>query len=66
VICGHIHFAAMREIEGITYINCGDWVESATAVGETFDGKFELIRWMDIIEAEKAGSTNLGQTAAAA
>ena len=66
VICGHIHFAAMREIEGVTYINCGDWVESATAVGETFDGKFELIRWMDVIEAEKAGAATLRQAAAAA
>jgi UDP-2,3-diacylglucosamine pyrophosphatase LpxH len=67
VICGHIHFAAIREIEGVAYINCGDWVESATAVGETFDGKFELIRWMDVIQAEKAGGrTTLDQAAAAA
>lgn len=54
VICGHIHFAAMREIEGVNYINCGDWVESATAVGETIDGKFEIIRWLDILQAEEA------------
>jgi hypothetical protein len=39
-------------------------VESATAVGETFDGKFELIRWMDVIEAERTDVTNLGQAAA--
>jgi UDP-2,3-diacylglucosamine pyrophosphatase LpxH len=45
VICGHIHHAAMREIEGILYINTGDWVESCTAVGETQDGKLEIIRW---------------------
>jgi len=41
-------------------------VESATAVGETFDGKFELIRWTDVIEAEKTNVTTLGQAAAAA
>lgn len=65
VICGHIHFAAMREISGITYINCGDWVESGTAVGETFDGKFEIIRWLDIRQAEQA-AVPMQQTAAAA
>ncbi len=66
VICGHIHFAAMREIAGISYINCGDWVESGTAVGETFDGKFEIIRWLDIVQIEQAEAAALAQTAAAA
>ena len=66
VICGHIHFAAMREVAGISYINCGDWVESATAVGETHEGKFEIIRWLDIIEAEQAEAAAIAQTAAAA
>lgn len=55
VICGHIHFAAMRDIEGVAYVNCGDWVESATAVGETLDGEFEIIRWLDVPETEKGG-----------
>ncbi len=32
VVCGHIHKAEMREIEGILYINDGDWVESCTAL----------------------------------
>lgn len=45
VICGHIHFADMREIGGIEYLNCGDWVESCTAIVEEFDGRFELVRW---------------------
>ncbi len=45
VICGHIHWAAMREIQGITYINCGDWVDSCTAVVEHMDGRMELIDW---------------------
>jgi UDP-2,3-diacylglucosamine pyrophosphatase LpxH len=43
VICGHIHSAALREIEGITYINCGDWVDSCSAVVEHLDGRLELI-----------------------
>ena len=46
VICGHIHHAVMEEIEGISYINTGDWVESCTAIAENMDGSFELITWM--------------------
>ena len=45
IICGHIHHAAIQERAGIRYINCGDWVESCTAVVETYDGVFEIIRW---------------------
>jgi UDP-2,3-diacylglucosamine pyrophosphatase LpxH len=45
VICGHIHHAAIREQLGIRYINCGDWVESCTAVAEHADGRFEIITW---------------------
>ena len=48
VICGHIHHAAAHDKFGFTYINCGDWVESCTAVGETFDGRFEIIHWADL------------------
>lgn len=45
IICGHIHHAANRQIGDIHYLNCGDWVESCTAVAERFDGSFELLRW---------------------
>lgn len=45
VICGHIHKAEIREISGLTYMNCGDWVESCTALVEHTDGKFEIITW---------------------
>jgi UDP-2,3-diacylglucosamine pyrophosphatase LpxH len=47
VICGHIHHAAMREFGGIRYINCGDWVESCSAVVEHPDGRFEIISFVD-------------------
>ena len=47
VICGHIHKAEMRLIGGIEYINDGDWVESCTALVEHFDGRLELIAWVD-------------------
>jgi UDP-2,3-diacylglucosamine pyrophosphatase LpxH len=47
VICGHIHHAADRMIEGVRYINCGDWVESRTAIVEAHDGGLRLVRWQD-------------------
>jgi UDP-2,3-diacylglucosamine pyrophosphatase LpxH len=45
VICGHIHAAAIREIDGIAYMNCGDWVDSCTAIVEHLDGRMELVAW---------------------
>lgn len=47
VVCGHIHAAAMKDIGGIVYINCGDWVDSCTAVVEHHDGRLELVHWME-------------------
>ncbi|MCU0889954.1 MAG: UDP-2,3-diacylglucosamine diphosphatase [Rubritepida sp.] len=45
VICGHIHHAEMRVVNGVLYMNDGDWVESCTALVEHHDGRFELIDW---------------------
>jgi UDP-2,3-diacylglucosamine pyrophosphatase LpxH len=45
VICGHIHHAVIRERRDLTYVNCGDWVESCTAAVENFDGRLEIIDW---------------------
>jgi len=45
VICGHIHKAEMRDIQGVTYINDGDWVESCTALVEHLDGRLEILEW---------------------
>ena len=45
VVCGHIHHAEMREIEGVLYCNDGDWVESLTALVEHADGRLEIIDW---------------------
>ncbi len=45
VICGHIHAAALRISGGVTYINCGDWVESCTAIVEHPTGRMELVHW---------------------
>jgi UDP-2,3-diacylglucosamine pyrophosphatase LpxH len=43
VICGHIHTPEIRTIDGIRYLNSGDWVESLTAIVEHLDGRFELV-----------------------
>jgi UDP-2,3-diacylglucosamine pyrophosphatase LpxH len=45
VICGHIHKAEIRNIDGIEYMNSGDWVESNTALVEDYDGNWSLIHY---------------------
>jgi UDP-2,3-diacylglucosamine pyrophosphatase LpxH len=45
VICGHIHHAEIKQIEGFWYVNTGDFVESCTAIVEHFDGRLEMLRW---------------------
>ncbi|MEM1132324.1 MAG: UDP-2,3-diacylglucosamine diphosphatase [Pseudomonadota bacterium] len=53
VVCGHIHTAEIREIDGITYYNDGDWVEGCTALVENFDGSMEILQWAEIMNARK-------------
>jgi UDP-2,3-diacylglucosamine pyrophosphatase LpxH len=43
VVCGHIHHAEMRDIDGVLYCNDGDWVESLTALVEHHDGRLEIV-----------------------
>jgi len=45
VICGHIHHAEIKEINGVMYMNDGDWVESCTALVEHWDGRWEIVTW---------------------
>jgi UDP-2,3-diacylglucosamine pyrophosphatase LpxH len=45
IICGHIHHAVIRDINGITYMNDGDWCESCTALVETYDGEFKILHF---------------------
>lgn len=47
VICGHIHFAEIRDMDGLIYCNDGDWVESCTALVEHLDGQLEILRWTE-------------------
>ena len=48
IICGHIHHAEIRQLNGCCYVNTGDWVESGTAVLEHHDGRLELVHWAAI------------------
>jgi len=47
VVCGHIHHAEIREMNGVLYCNDGDWVESCTALVEHSDGRLELVDWIE-------------------
>ncbi|WP_320035424.1 UDP-2,3-diacylglucosamine diphosphatase [Halarcobacter sp.] len=46
IICGHIHKAETKMIDQVEYLNCGDWVESCTAIVETYEGEFKVINWL--------------------
>ncbi len=50
VVCGHIHRAEIREIDGILYCNDGDWVESCSALVEDMNGQLRLIDWPKLRE----------------
>jgi UDP-2,3-diacylglucosamine pyrophosphatase LpxH len=45
VLCGHIHSAAVRQFAHVKYYNCGDWVESCSALIEREDGALELVNY---------------------
>lgn len=56
VVCGHIHHAEIRDIDGVLYANDGDWVESCTALVESPDGTLEVLRWLDHVMVSPANA----------
>ncbi len=58
VVCGHIHKAEIREIDGVLYCNDGDWVESLTALAETFEGGLVILRAQDILAEPAMSAAN--------
>ena len=58
VICGHFHKAALRRADGIIYANCGDWVDSQTALVETRDGSLQLLQWQAIEAATQTDAAS--------
>jgi UDP-2,3-diacylglucosamine pyrophosphatase LpxH len=61
VVCGHIHRAEMREIDGTLYCNDGDWVESLTALVEHFDGRLEIVHWAPSVKKRQENPIKLSQ-----
>lgn len=45
VICGHIHWPADRQVSGVHYLNCGDWVDTCSGIVEHHDGRIEVVHW---------------------
>ncbi|MEZ5500719.1 MAG: UDP-2,3-diacylglucosamine diphosphatase [Steroidobacteraceae bacterium] len=45
IVCGHIHRAEMRNIDGIRYCNDGDWVETCSALVEDGNGRLSVLHW---------------------
>ncbi len=55
VVCGHIHTAEFRSIEGVEYWNDGDWVEGCNALVEHFDGTMEILNWPEEVARRETG-----------
>ena len=59
IISGHIHHARLREVDDVTYANCGDWVESCTALAEDASGQFHLLHWardhLELLDGVRTG-----------
>ena len=66
LVCGHIHHAEMREVEGILYCNDGDWVESLTALVEHEDGTLAIVEWSEVMAGRTALSPSLTSAASIA
>jgi UDP-2,3-diacylglucosamine pyrophosphatase LpxH len=64
VVCGHIHKAEIRDIDGILYCNDGDWVESCTALVEHRDGRLEIVEWAAMRKFSMLSPSDLGVTVA--
>lgn len=61
VVCGHIHHAELRQIDGILYANDGDWVESLTALAEHADGRLEIIEWAPYFQSARQANALAAQ-----
>lgn len=59
VVCGHIHRANLRHIEGALYGNTGDWVESCSALIEAAGGELKLLRWPHAAAAPRRRAAGL-------
>jgi UDP-2,3-diacylglucosamine pyrophosphatase LpxH len=65
VVCGHIHHATIRDINGMLYVNIGDFVESCTVIAEHHDGRLEILRWQVLSEDREVAVPDAAIKAAA-
>jgi len=56
VICGHIHHPAVKDIDGVLYLNSGDWVETLSALVETEEGEWKVIQYQDWLKERQEAS----------
>ncbi len=63
IICGHIHHPNIEDIDGMTYLNCGDWVEHATAIVEDEAGEMRLIDWNELRKQEAVVASTIDEPA---
>lgn len=66
VVCGHIHWSSDRMIDGIHYLNCGDWVDTCSGIVEHHDGRIEIIHWSEfegIDQDDEDGDLDAGKMA---
>ena len=64
IICGHIHHAADRDMNGVRYLNTGDWVESCTALVEEYGGQLRLVNFVEDLRLEREATIQpLGRVA---
>ncbi len=62
IVCGHIHKAEIRTIDGILYCNDGDWVESLTALVENDAGQLRIVNWREVAErARRSAAPTTGR-----
>ncbi len=64
IVCGHIHHAAIENMDGIIYANSGDWVENCTALTEDAQGRMRIIHWLEesavLLSGEEGWGSYLG------
>jgi len=53
VLCGHIHKAEIKKIDGIDYFNDGDWVESLSAIVEDYQGNMKIVSFESQLNAKQ-------------
>lgn len=66
VICGHFHMAALHDRHGLIYANCGDWVDSFSALGEDLNGALRRLGGRRAVQPVATGGFAFGPAEGAA